>query len=366
MAADYVMVGGFLGAGKTTGMLRLAARFTAAGRRVVLITNDQSQGLVDTTLVAAGGYEVEEITGGCFCCRFNSLADASERLACNGRADVILAEPVGSCMDLRATVQHPLRRLYGDQYRVAPLSVVVDPLRAARMIGLESGRAFAPKIQYLYEKQLEEADLLVLNKVDLLAGGRRDALVSALAARFPAATVVPVSARTGEGVEHWFGLLSGGVATRPPMEVDYDLYAEGEAMLGWLNATVRLVAGMAFDGNRLLEQLAGGVRDRLSAAGVEIAHFKMTLTPEGGPGLGVANLVATDARLDTPVRLTGPLSGGRLTINLRAEADPNQLRGAVHVALDQARALLGVSAEVERSDHFRPGRPEPTYRFSAP
>jgi len=366
MAADYVMVGGFLGAGKTTGMLRLAARFSASGRRVVLITNDQSQGLVDTTLVAAGGYEVAEITGGCFCCRFNSLAQASDRLACDGRADVILAEPVGSCTDIRATVQHPLRRLYGDQYRVAPLSVMVDPQRAARMLGLEAGRAFAPKIQYVYEKQLEEADLLVLNKIDLLSGDRRDALAAALGERFPAARVVPASARTGEGLDAWFALLSGAVAPRPQMDVDYDTYAEGEAMLGWLNATVRLVSVSAFDGNRLLEQLAGRVRDRLSAAGLEIAHFKMTLEPEGGAGLGVVNLVATDARLEAPIQMTGPITGGRLTINVRAEADPEQLRAIVHVALDQAAANAGVSAEVERSDHFRPGRPEPTYRFAAP
>ena len=168
MSADYIMVGGFLGAGKTTAMLRLAEHLTARGRRVGLITNDQSHGLVDTSIVTAKGYPVEEITGGCFCCRFNSLTDAAERLTRDARPDVFLAEPVGSCTDLRATVQYPLRRLYGDDYRVAPLSVLVDPTRAARILGLESGRSFSPKVLYVYEKQLEEADLLVINKSDLL------------------------------------------------------------------------------------------------------------------------------------------------------------------------------------------------------
>ncbi len=56
MSADYIMVGGFLGAGKTTAMLRLAEHLTAAGRRVGLITNDQSHGLVDTSIVTAKGY----------------------------------------------------------------------------------------------------------------------------------------------------------------------------------------------------------------------------------------------------------------------------------------------------------------------
>src|SRR5882757_417363 len=104
MAADYIMVGGFLGAGKTTAMLRLAEHLTSHGRRVGLITNDQSHGLVDTSIVTAKGYPVEEITGGCFCCRFNSLTDAAERLTTRVMPDVFLAEPVGSCTDLKATV----------------------------------------------------------------------------------------------------------------------------------------------------------------------------------------------------------------------------------------------------------------------
>ena len=129
-------------------MLRLAAHLTAQGRRVGLITNDQSQGLVDTSLLTAHGYPTAEITGGCFCCRFGSLTDAAERLTRDTRPDVFLAEPVGSCTDLRATVQYPLRRLYGDDYRVAPLSVLVDPARAARVLGLESGRAFSPTCRH--------------------------------------------------------------------------------------------------------------------------------------------------------------------------------------------------------------------------
>ncbi len=96
------------------------------------------------------------------------MTDAADRLTRDARPDVFLAEPVGSCTDLKATVQYPLRRLYGDDYRVAPLSVLVDPMRAARMLGLEAGRSFSPKVLYVYEKQLEEADVIVINKSDLL------------------------------------------------------------------------------------------------------------------------------------------------------------------------------------------------------
>jgi G3E family GTPase len=366
MSADYIMVGGFLGAGKTTAMLRLAGHLTAAGRRVGLITNDQSHGLVDTSIVTAKGYPVQEITGGCFCCRFTSLTDAADRLTRDASPDVFLAEPVGSCTDLRATVQYPLRRLYGDNYRVAPLSVLVDPMRAARVLGLEPGQSFSPKVLYVYEKQLEEADVIVINKSDILDASQRDALEGALKARFPEADVVTVSARTGENLEDWFGRLSAPIAARSAMEVDYDVYAEGEALLGWLNATVFLSSSSPFDGNRFLQRLAGAVRDRLAAAGIEIAHFKMTLAPDSGNDLAVLNLVRTDGAAESPYALADDLTDGELIVNLRAEGDPDQLKAMAHAGVDRVAREMGVTAAVEHSEHFRPGRPEPTHRMAAP
>jgi Ni2+-binding GTPase involved in maturation of urease and hydrogenase len=359
------MVGGFLGAGKTTALLRLAEHFTSRGRRVGLITNDQSQGLVDTTIVSASGYPVEEITGGCFCCRFNSLTDAADRLTRETQPDVFLAEPVGSCTDLRATVQYPLRRLYGDDYRVAPLSVLVDPLRAERMLGVQSGRVFSPKVQYVYEKQLEEADIIVVNKSDLLGPDRRTALEDALRARFPQAEVVTVSARTGADLDDWFGRLSGSLGSRTAMDVDYDLYAEGEALLGWLNATCLLTAAEPFDGNVLLEQLADRIQRDVAAAGIEIAHFKMTLAPADGNDLAVLNLVRTDGRSESVHRLAEEITEGELIVNLRAEGDPAQLNAIAVAALESTARQRGVSLQVEHSEHFRPGRPEPTHRMAA-
>src|ERR1700722_16742149 len=121
--ALYIMIGGFLGAGKTTAVLQFARRFRAEGKRAGLITNDQSFGLVDTAMLSSQGFEVEEIGGGCFCCRFNSLVEASDKLSSDARPDAFIAEPVGSCTDLRAAVSYPLRKIYGDDFEVAPLSV---------------------------------------------------------------------------------------------------------------------------------------------------------------------------------------------------------------------------------------------------
>ena len=362
--ADYMMVGGFLGAGKTTALLRLAEHFTAQGRRVGLITNDQSHGLVDTAMAQAKGYPVEEITGGCFCCRFSSLTDAAERLTRNARPDVFLAEPVGSCTDLRATVQYPLRRLYGDDYRIAPLSVLVDPVRAAHVLGIETGRTFSPKVLYVYRKQLEEADIIVINKSDLVSEERRETLRRALQAAVPRADVVSVSARSGEGLPVWFGKLSGTLPLHPAMEVDYDLYAEGEALLGWHNATSRLTSRRPFEGNAFLQALASRIQQGLAESGVEIAHLKMTLSPGEGNDLAVLNLVRTDGRAEALHRLEEDLTDGELIVNLRAEGDPEQLQTVARNALVDTARETGVSAAIEHTEHFRPGRPVPTHRMA--
>src|SRR3954466_5259957 len=184
-SARYVMIGGVLGAGKTTAVGRLAESLRADGLRVGLITNDQGSQLVDTAMLASRGFPVEEISGGCFCCRFNSLIDAAKKLSKDTQPDVFIAEPVGSCTDLVATVTYPLRRIYGDRFTIAPVSVLVDPVRAARVLGLQEGGSFSEKVVYIYKKQLEEADLIVINKVDLLAEAQLAELSAALARDYP-------------------------------------------------------------------------------------------------------------------------------------------------------------------------------------
>ena len=144
--ARCVMVGGFLGAGKTTSIAKLAQWLRSKGLRVGLITNDQGSHLVDTTMLVARGFSVKEIPGGCFCCRFNSLVDAAKLLTAECRPEVFIAEPVGSCTDLVATVSYPMRELYGTDYTIAPLSVLVDPIRALRVLGLEAGGQFSEKV----------------------------------------------------------------------------------------------------------------------------------------------------------------------------------------------------------------------------
>jgi len=358
------MIGGFLGAGKTTAILQLARQLRDQDRKVGLITNDQSFGLVDTTMLRSHGFATEEITGGCFCCRFSSLVEAAGKLTDDLHPDVFLAEPVGSCTDLRATVSYPLQRMYGDNYSVAPLSVVLDPIRTRQVLGLEKGKNFSAKVVYIFEKQLEEADILVINKCDLLDDSQQSELQSHLESRYPSATVICISAREGRGVEEWLALLTSSEQSHTSsMEIDYDTYAEGEAMLGWLNLSAALEGEHEFDGNVFLQRLGVNLQQALEGHGVEIAHLKMTLMPDSGNDLAVGNQVRNAGNMELSHELAEPLEAGQLILNLRAEGDPEQLKQLAVEELFRLATESQLTHTLEHVEAFRPGRPVPTYRL---
>jgi len=357
----YVMIGGFLGAGKTTAVAAVAQHFAAQGLRVGLITNDQGSELVDTTMLRSKGFATEEITGGCFCCRFNTLTDAAQKLTDTTRPDVFIAEPVGSCTDLVATVTYPLRRIYGDAFTIAPLSVLVDPVRAERFLGLASGGKFSDKVTYIYRKQLEEADIIVITKTDVLDAARAVALSARLAEEFPHAEILGLSVRANDGLAPWLErLATGEQSQRATMQVDYELYAEGEALLGWLNATVQLAAPSGFDADATLKMIAAGIQQRL--AGAEIAHLKMTLSPDSGLGdIAAVNLVRSDFVPELSLTIEESVQSGQLIINCRAEAAPEEIRDAVQATIATLNTTA-MTAKLEHLEFFRPGKPQPTHR----
>jgi G3E family GTPase len=355
-----VLIGGFLGAGKTTLLGQAAGLLARRGKRTGLLTNDQAPNLVDTALLKQQGFEVGEVAGGCFCCRFDQFVAAADRLVRDGWPEVILAEPVGSCTDLTATVIRPLEELQGDRFQVAPYSVMADPLRLRE--ALAGSGAFQEEVRYVYRKQLEEADFILLNKRDLMSAGESAELTAQLAARHPAVRVFALSALRGEGVEEWLdAALAGAPAGARVAEVDYDTYAAGEAALGWLNATVRLAAAGGSDWPAFSRTLLNELQTQLRKAGAEVAHLKTFLS---APGLTVtAGWTANEAA--PSIRERGACGHEAreawLTINARVQMPPEELRAAVEASLGAA-AGGGLKARVERLDCFRPSRPVPTHR----
>jgi Ni2+-binding GTPase involved in maturation of urease and hydrogenase len=359
----FAMVGGFLGAGKTTTIARLARYYMGQGLRVGLVTNDQAQDLVDTTSLRAQGFSVQEVPGACFCCKFDELVARTTDLQESERPDLILAEPVGSCTDLVATVVQPLKALYSGRFRVAPYSVLFKPSHGLRILRNE-GAGFSAKAAYIFRKQLEEADTIVVNRADELRPRDLQDLRWLLADQFPDTPVLVVSAKTGHGFDAYTGLLNqDGAFGRKLLDIDYDTYAEGEAELGWLNTSAHLSSETPFAIDPVLTAAIDGLRPALASLGGEVAHLKVIGIEQGG-AFGVANLVssATGTELSLPSQASA--SDLDLILNARVAIDPSALEREVHLVVREVCAELGIQVEFRQSQSLRPGRPTPTHRYA--
>jgi G3E family GTPase len=359
----FLMIGGFLGAGKTTTLARLARFYLDRGQKIGLVTNDQAQDLVDTTHLRAQGFPVEEVPGACFCCRFNDLIGKVEQLETSQRPDVILAEPVGSCTDLVATVVQPLKDLYGDRFEIAPYPVLFKPSHGLRILKGDKNGGFSPKAAYIFRKQLEEADAIVLNRVDELDAAGLSGLTELVHAAFPGTPLLRLSAKTGQGFEALAELLDQrGNFGRKILDIDYDIYAEGEAELGWLNSSIHIVAGKPMSVDAFLLDVISRLHEAANELGGEVAHLKAIALSEAS--FGVANLVSSQSRTELSLPSRVETKELDLILNARVALDPEMIAEQVRQTVTAACTACGATAEFHTMQCFRPGRPQPTHRYA--
>ncbi len=353
-----IIVGGFLAAGKTTMLNTLASRLTARGYKVGLITNDQAANLVDTAVLTCTDVDVREVSGSCFCCNFQGFMDAIQSLIDSG-ANLIIAEPVGSCTDISATILQPVKDKF-PKLNLAPFSVMVDPLRLKEALELIPGSTH-PDALYIVKRQLEEADRILLNKVDMLSPAQIREAMMILSEHFPAPSSA-VSALHGTGVEQWIDeiLASRNAGTHLTM-VDYDRYAHGEAVLGWLNASVNLSSTAEISWSSFVQSLLANLKEAFISARAEIGHVKLSLTCNGVMILG--NLGSINA----PINVRGDSSfkseGAEMILNARVQMSPDHLQKNVEKILAETAESFSLSAEITTLECLMPGRPNPTYRY---
>lgn len=361
----FIMVGGFLGGGKTTTIGRLARTLTQQGHSVGIVTNDQAADLVDTHLLRSQGHLVGEVAGACFCCHFNDLISTVESLEAAARPDYILAEPVGSCTDLVATVVQPLVQLYGGRFEVAPYGVILKPSHGLRILKPREKSGFSPKAAYIFRKQLEEADFVLINRIDELSAAEADELAELVAAEFPDTPQLRISARTGQGFEPLVEFLDQrGDFGRRILELDYDIYAEGEAELGWLNARLSLAGDNPLDLDSLALDIVGRLHEVLRSADAETAHLKVIgLAPDS---FAVANLVSSTSEPELSLPSHSRTNEAELIVNARVALDPEQLEQHVRAAVEAGCSAAGAEPTWHETKSFRPGRPVPTHRMQSP
>lgn len=359
MRPQLILIGGFLGSGKSTFLLEISKLLAGRGKKVGLITNDQASALVDTAFLSEKNDNVIEVSGSCFCCNYDGFKEAVTSLRQTGM-DAIVAEPVGSCTDLSATIMQPLKEKSGQEFTIYPLSVLADPGRLGEILG-DGAPSLHPSAAYIMIKQFEEADLIVINKSDLLSESSMRQLVEKTKERFPGKPVLPLSAKTGDGVEEWLDVVSSlPVAGKSIVDVDYDIYAEGEAVLGWLNM-VAVLEKTDGDWDGFAKNILNALAENFDKDGLCVAHVKIMLKAGGASILGAV----TGSRATVQIRnAAGKGDKAVLTINARVETSPETLLEMVKTVLHGECSNAGVHYDITASNCLSPGRPNPTCRYS--
>jgi len=249
---------------------------------------------------------------------------------------------------------------------VAPATTIVDPLRLRSIERSADNEALSSDVPYLYRSQLLDAEVIGLNKTDLLPPHEIEVAIAVLAERAPQARVVPYSAARGDGLDDLLAVWEGGGDdSRVGLDVDYARYGAAEAELAWLNQVLSIVSisegpfEPAGWGQAFLTELAAGCRSHAATIG----HAKVALTSPGEE----TKLSLTDAdRLPSiDAQHADRVHEATALINARVNCRVSQMVDIVETAISRADERCQTGTYTSRGSAFVPGYPNPTHRILA-
>jgi len=178
-----LVVSGFLGSGKTTLIRRLLDEAVQSGIRVALVSNELGELGIDRALLGQGEEAYVELEGGCVCCELSDdLIDTLQNLWEKVHPDRVVVETSGVALPFDTQLnfwRQPVSQWIGDDMAV----VVVNAEQLAEGRDLEG----------TFTDQVTGADLIVLNKVDLVDEELLPAACETLRAIEPEAPMVRCS-----------------------------------------------------------------------------------------------------------------------------------------------------------------------------
>jgi len=355
-------LGGFLGSGKTTAIIAAAKYLMSQGKTVGIITNDQGKYLVDTAFFRLADLPTVEVTGGCFCCHYGDLDEELSQLIDRLHPDVIFAESVGSCADLIATVIRPMAEYRESSSVPSSYSVIVDG-RLLKLLLDGDELPFSENVSYIFEKQIEESGLLVINKMDLIPASERESLLQSAEAYFSGKVILAQNSLNEDSIRAWVSLIEteGTAVPEKTLELDYEKYGAGEADLAWLDQRL-FFTGAQDCGREFVIALLSSIENSIRQRGYPIGHLKAELM--AGPIHAKLSFVA----LETPgwEELIPALPTGQpisLLLNGRVQCTANALQTLVDSVLQQVLQKYSVTMVEDGRDVFNPGFPNPTHRL---
>ena len=361
MNTKYMIVSGFLGSGKTTTMIAMARninkRLQDAGQEghSAIIANDLgAKNLVDADYTRTADVAINEITGDCICYVTEDLVSHIDRLANDG-ANIVISDIPGCGVGALNHVYVTLTEDYPGKYDLLPLVCLVDPIRL-RMILPEKADIHLPEeMRFVLNAQLAEADVIVLNKCDLIDETEREADLAFIRAAYPDTPVMAMSARTGEGVDE---VVDYVLAHQAPAEwrdlgTDSDEFDSAEAQMCWYNR--RFFAeerdGKNIDFNAVIEDFMEAIREGLIEARRNVPHLKLFAAGEGDDFVK-CSIVGVDYDLEFERKLDHEYSGIAIVVNARAVCESETFGDIAEDAMDEIKSKYNLKCRVIFTECF--------------
>ena len=361
MNTKYMIVSGFLGSGKTTTMIAMARninkRLQDAGQEghSAIIANDLgAKNLVDADYTRTADVAINEITGDCICYVTEDLVSHIDRLANDG-ANIVISDIPGCGVGALNHVYVTLTEDYPGKYDLLPLVCLVDPIRL-RMILPEKADIHLPEeMRFVLNAQLAEADVIVLNKCDLIDEAEREADLAFIRAAYPDTPVMAMSARTGEGVDE---VVDYVLAHQAPAEwrdlgTDSDEFDSAEAQMCWYNR--RFFAeerdGKNIDFNAVIEDFMEAIREGLIEARRNVPHLKLFAAGEGDDFVK-CSIVGVDYDLEFERKLDHEYSGIAIVVNARAVCESETFGDIAEDAMDEIKSKYNLKCRVIFTECF--------------
>ncbi|MCX6651384.1 MAG: hypothetical protein NT131_07000 [Methanomassiliicoccales archaeon] len=353
----FVVIGGYLGAGKTTLAAALGKELRSKhGKSVAIITNDQGNVLVDTEYMKDAGFDVKDVLGGCFCANFGEFVKNARTLVSMGRPNVIIAEPIGTSTAILGSVVAPLRSMYPDEFQVAPFFVIVDGTRATELLKRPEGFGLGGG-KLIPVHQVSEAEYVLISKADRLSEADVEKATAAVR-KDTTAEVIVCSAFSRKNLDKIVDIvLSDQVSTKEAKEVDQKIFAVEKASMGWFNAYARLVSEGRLDVNAFITSLIRKVATDFPPE--TIGHVKVMLTSP----TAAAKMSLVEDRMQVDGLKGGRYftGEGKLVLNARVSASPNELKKAIEKAIADTALETGVQVLEMGEACFTPKPEAPTF-----